>query len=64
MNIQLEKAAYTVSEFLNVYGIGRTKFYDLVKKGRLPIKKVGKRSLIKKVDADAWLNSLPEASET
>lgn len=62
MNTQLEKVAYTVPEFLSVYGIGRTKFYDLVKKGQLPIKKVGKRSLVIKADADAWLNSLPEIS--
>ena len=62
MNSNIEKAAYTISEFMAAYGIGKTKTYQEINEGRLRIRKVGKRTLVAKVDADNWLNSLPEAT--
>lgn len=62
MNNNIEKAAFSVNEFMAAYGIGRTKFYQEINEGRLRIRKVGKRTLVAKVDAENWLNSLPEAA--
>ena len=62
MNIQTDKVAYSVNEFLAAYGIGRTKFYQEIEAGRLRIRKCGKRTLVTRQDAEAWLQSLPEAA--
>lgn len=62
MKNQTEKAAYSVNEFLAAYGIGRTKFYQEVDSGRLKIRKLGKRTLIAKSDAETWLSNLPEVA--
>ena len=62
MHTHTPKQAFAVKEFLAAYGIGRTKFYEEVKAGRLKTRKVGKRTLITRSDADAWLNNLPVAA--
>lgn len=53
------KAAYTVTEFLETFGVGRTKFYELVNSGALKARKNGQRTIVLAADAQAWLNSLP-----
>ena len=58
--MNIEKQAYTIPEFCEAYGIGPSKMYEEVAGGVLKIRKVGKRSLISKSDADAWLASLPQ----
>jgi excisionase family DNA binding protein len=50
--------ALSVRQFQQVYGIGHSKVYALIKSGELRAVKVGDRTLIRKVDADAWLASL------
>lgn len=53
-----EKKAYSINEFCQLFSIGRTKTYDEIKEGRLPIIKIGSRTLIKADDANQWLESL------
>ena len=59
MSASLEKPAYNVKEFLAAYGIGRTTFYSEGNAGRLTTVHCRGRTLIRKADADAWLNGLP-----
>ena len=40
-------------------GIGRRKLYEALNSGALKARKNGKRTVILKEDADAYLNSLP-----
>ncbi|AZO23843.1 DNA-binding protein [Mesorhizobium sp. M1E.F.Ca.ET.045.02.1.1] len=54
--------AYTVAAFCDAYGIRRNSAYLEIKAGRLEIRKAGRKTLIRKVDADAWLNSLPKGN--
>lgn len=54
--------AFTVEEFLAWARIGRTRAYDEIAAGRLKIKKFGRKTLIARSDAEAWLNALPEAA--
>lgn len=54
--------AMTVKEFLDWARISRTTFYKEVNAGRIQLKKVGKRSLVRRADAEAWLDSLPCAA--
>lgn len=50
--------AVSPAEGAAMCGISRTKFYELLNK-EIPIRKVGRRSLILVSDIDRWLNSLP-----
>lgn len=54
-------SAYTIKDFCAAYGIGRSLAYDEIKAGRLKARKVGNRTLILRVDAEEWANSLPTA---
>jgi excisionase family DNA binding protein len=57
------KRAISVFTFCQRYGIGRTKTYDEIKAGRLRTVKAGHRTLIRADDAEAWLQSLPNAKK-
>ena len=61
MNTISQKGAFSVEEFLHWASIGRTKFYEEVNEGRLKLRKIGRKSVITITDAQAWLDSLPEA---
>ena len=52
--------AFTLNEFLAWARIGRTKAYQEIEAGRLKVRKLGRKTLIRRVDADAWLENLPE----
>lgn len=41
-----DKMAYSVAEACAVLGLGRTRLYEEIKTGRIPVKKVGNRTLI------------------
>ena len=48
-----EKRAFRIDEFCAVYGLGRTKTYDLIKAGKLRTVLVGGRRLVPKDAAEA-----------
>lgn len=56
-------AAMTVAEFCQWTRSGRTAVYREIKSGRLVLRKFGAKSLILRSDAEAWLRSLPTATE-
>jgi len=58
----IQSAAFTVDEFIKWSRIGRTKVYQLINDGNLKSRKVGRKTLILRSDAEAWLNALPEAA--
>jgi hypothetical protein len=53
------KAAYSIDQFCEAYGIGRSLCYEEISAGRLRVKKVGRRTIVAAADAQAWLDSLP-----
>ena len=55
-----ERRAYDVNGFCARYSIGRTKFYEEKRAGRLRVKHVGKRMIILTDDAEEWLRNLPD----
>lgn len=54
-------AAFTIQEFCEWARCGRSTFYKEKEEGRLKTRKLGKKVVILKSDAEAWLNALPEA---
>lgn len=57
----IDHGALTVRGFCLRYGVSRTQVYRERKAGRLKSKKLGKHTLIRVVDAEAWLAALPDA---
>lgn len=50
-----EKLSYTINEAAALAGIGRTKLYELINAGELPLVKIGARSLIRRADLEVLL---------
>jgi excisionase family DNA binding protein len=48
----------SIEEVRTATGIGRTKLYQEINKGKLIAKKLGKRTFILKSDLDAFLSNL------
>jgi hypothetical protein len=53
------KAALCIAEFCEIYSIGRTLVYEEIGAGRLPVRKLGRRTLILVEDAEKWAQALP-----
>jgi hypothetical protein len=51
------REAFAVREFCARYGICRDTFYEEVRRGRTL--KLGKKTIVLKVDAESWAKSLP-----
>ena len=55
----MDKLLYTISECCRLASIGRTKLYELVASGEIPVRKVGKKTLVAAVDLKRWADRLP-----
>ena len=51
--------AYTISQFCELYGIGKTFLYAEIKGNRLKACKAGTKTLILRAEAERWARSLP-----
>ncbi len=61
---EANRLAYSVDDFAELVGVGRTKIYQEIRDGRLRAKKLGSRTLIPgKVAAD-FIDSLPDMKAT
>ena len=49
----------SIAQTIRLLGIGRSTLYGLIKEGRLPVRKLGKRTLILRQDLDRFIASLP-----
>ena len=49
----------SLAQFCERYGLGRTKAYEELKRGRLRGRKIGRRTIITEDDAEDWLRHLP-----
>jgi excisionase family DNA binding protein len=53
------REAFAIGEFCARYGICRDTFYQEVRRGRLRAVKLGKKTIILKTDAAAWVATMP-----
>jgi excisionase family DNA binding protein len=53
--------AVPIDEAARRVGVGRTSIYEAINRGELPLRKVGRRSLILVSDLHAWVHSWPTA---
>lgn len=54
-----ERGALTIKEFCDWSGVSMTKAYEEINAGRLIMRKLGRRSIIRMIDAEQWLADLP-----
>lgn len=54
----MNRSVYSVDEASSSLGLGKTKIYQLINRGQLKARKIGKRTIILKEDIDAFLASL------
>lgn len=54
-----QPTAFSVRKFCQMHAIGRTTFYEEVKYGRLRVRKLGKRTLVLREEAERWVDALP-----
>jgi excisionase family DNA binding protein len=59
--VQIAPAVLNPREAAKYIGVGRTKFFELLRDGAIPMKKSGKHTLVKVSDLDAWIEALPSA---
>jgi excisionase family DNA binding protein len=57
-----ERGAFTIPEFCEWSRIGRTKVYDLIKRGELPVVKIDDRTLIRAEDGKALLDKFVQSA--
>ena len=55
----MDQLLYTIPQCCRLAAIGRTKFYELVASGEIPVRKVGKKSLVAAADLKRWADRLP-----
>ena len=53
-------AAYSVPQVMAKIGVGRDKLYHLIREGKLPARKLGRKTLILASDLEAFLEALPK----
>ena len=54
-----DNSALSIAETTRILGIGRSTLYNLIKDGRLPVRKLGKRTLVLREDLNKFVASLP-----
>jgi hypothetical protein len=60
--LNIGRVNWRVDDFCVSHGIGRTYFYDEVKRGQIKTFKVGKRTLISDIEAKSWQSRKVEAT--
>ena len=55
----MDQFLYTIPQCCRLAAIGKTKFYELVASGEIPVRKVGKKSLVAAADLKRWADRLP-----
>lgn len=53
---------YTIAQFVRCFGVSRTALYRLLTSGELNARKIGRRTVITRYDAERWVNALPPAN--
>ena len=55
----MDQLLYTIPQCCRLAAIGRTTFYGLVASGEIPVRKVGKKTLVAAADLKQWADRLP-----
>lgn len=54
-----DSAALSIAQTARFLGIGRSTLYMIIKEGQLPVRKLGKRTLVMRADLERFIATLP-----
>lgn len=54
----MTKELLTIGDFAVMSNLGRTRIYELLKRGEVKAVKIGRRTFIRREDAEAWMSNL------
>jgi excisionase family DNA binding protein len=57
-------ATFSIAQAVRFLGIGRSTLYQIIKEGRLPVRKLGRRTLIMRDDLNQFIATLPQTTQT
>jgi excisionase family DNA binding protein len=55
----MEQLLLTIPRCCRLAAVGRTKFYELIASGEIPVRKVGRKTLVAASDLRDWAKRLP-----
>lgn len=58
-----EASTLSIAQTVRILGIGRSTLYCIIKDGRLPVRKLGKRTLILREDLERFIAALPTSTD-
>jgi excisionase family DNA binding protein len=59
-----DSAALSIAQTARFLGIGRSTLYVIIKEGHLPVRKLGRRTLVMRADLERFVATLPQANPT
>jgi excisionase family DNA binding protein len=58
-HLSSDRIGYSIEEFADLIGIGRSAVYKALRSGMLPARKIGKRTIIMAEDVEKYLTRVP-----
>ena len=60
---QADRLAFSLADAASLIGVGKSTLHDLIATGKLPVRKLGRRSLVLREDLEDYVQSLPVRGE-
>ena len=60
---QANRLAFSLADAASAIGVGKSTLHELIATGKLPVHKLGRRSLVLREDLEAYVQSLPLSGE-
>jgi excisionase family DNA binding protein len=60
---QANRLAFSLADAASAIGVGKSTLHELIATGKLPVRKLGRRSLVLREDLEAYVQSLPLSGE-
>lgn len=57
---ETQKELMSVDDFLQIYSVSRSMYFSHKNKGLLKVTALGRRTMIRRSDAEAWLDNMSE----
>ena len=63
LETQANRLAFSLADAASAIGVGKSTLHELIATGKLPVRKLGRRSLVLREDLEAYVQSLPLSGE-
>jgi excisionase family DNA binding protein len=60
---QADRLAFSLADAASAIGVGKSTLHELIATGKLPVRKLGRRSLVLREDLEDYLQGLPVRGE-